>query len=113
MSLPAALRLRLTRHVIAHMRKIGLSVHSKHTTLLYVKSSDGKNSKLAVVVGTRISKKATERNRLRRLIQEVAREQLIKMQTSYDMIVYPKATLLDKKLEEIAKEMNFVFEKLT
>ena len=68
-------------------------------------------SRFAVVVGTKVSKKAVERNRLRRKIRALLEERLEEMKPGYDvaMIVRPKAMEVSK--EELEKEIIKVLKK--
>ncbi|MBU0531239.1 MAG: ribonuclease P protein component [Candidatus Uhrbacteria bacterium] len=58
-------------------------------------------SRFAVVVGTKVSKKAVVRNRLRRQIREMIRLRLGEFKPGYDLVLIVKAAALGKKHEEL------------
>lgn len=49
-----------------------------------------KSSRIAVVVGTKVSKSAVVRNRIRRQIREVVRLNLAKIRPGYDLVIIAK-----------------------
>ncbi len=54
-------------------------------------------TRFAVVVGTKVSKKAVVRNRLRRQIREMIRLRLDQFKPGYDLVLIVKSAALGKK----------------
>ncbi|MFA6410283.1 MAG: ribonuclease P protein component [Candidatus Buchananbacteria bacterium] len=63
-------------------------------------------SRLAVVVSTKVSKKATLRNRLKRQFREIIRLNREKIKTGYDIILSPNNQALGHKYADL--EENFL-----
>jgi len=69
-------------------------------------------SRFTVVVSTKISKKATRRNRLKRLIREaIRREALPKTKPGYDGIIMTQKGAMEKNYNEITKLVVGLFKK--
>lgn len=66
--------------------------------------------RFAFVVGTKISKKATERNKIKRRLAQAAWEFREKFETG-DYIFYAKKNILGKNREEIREELKKFHEK--
>lgn len=62
-------------------------------------------SRFAVVVGTKVSKKAVVRNRLRRQIREMLRLRLGQMRPGYDLVLIVKREALGKTAPELEREV--------
>jgi ribonuclease P protein component len=60
--------------------------------------------RIAVVVGTKVSKKAVIRNKLRRQIREVIRLKLDHFKPGYDLVIIVNKRALEKDQPELAKE---------
>lgn len=68
---------------------------------LLIRLEEANNFKAAVVVSKKVAKKATDRNRIRRLLTEALNEYIDK--TSAHLVVYAKKNFADKKKEDVAK----------
>jgi len=68
-------------------------------------------SRFAVVAGLKISKKAVQRNRLRRQIWEIFRVNLEKIKKGFDIVVQVKTGLLNQKYGQIEAEIIKIFKK--
>lgn len=69
------------------------------------------NSQWGFIVSKRVSPKAVERNRLKRLLGESVRYFLPKVRPGFELIILGKQVLVKKTLEEIKKEMECLFKK--
>jgi len=70
-----------------------------------------KESRFAVVVGTKVSKKAVVRNRLRRQIREMIRLRLNEAKPGYDLVLVVKKEALGKTGSELEKEIKKLLKK--
>lgn len=70
-----------------------------------VLAKQSEENRFGFVVGTRISKKATERNRIRRQLEEIVRLDLNQLKSGFDMIVFPQAEILTKDYQQIEKAL--------
>lgn len=65
----------------------------------------------AVVVGTKISKKAVVRNRLRRQVREVLRLNLAKLKPGYDLVLIVKKEALKQEHKTLEKDVLTLLKK--
>ena len=68
-------------------------------------------SRFGILVSTKISKKAVERNRIKRQIREVIRLNLEAIKPGYDLIIITLVPILGKNSQEIAKSIQTHFKK--
>ncbi len=62
--------------------------------------------RFAFIISKKFSKKAVERNRIKRIIKEALRLNLHKLEDlSYDIVVIPKKHLLNKKMQNLIKDV--------
>jgi ribonuclease P protein component len=69
------------------------------------------DSRFTVVVGTKVSKKAVERNRLKRQIRAVIRKNIDSFVPGYDFVFFGKKESLNKDTKEIEKQILSVLKK--
>jgi ribonuclease P protein component len=96
---------RLTRRY--HFKKVNRLGRTFYTGGLRLKliPNNLEFSRLAVVVGTRVSKKATRRNRLRRQLREIIRLQLGQIKSGYDLIFLTLPTSLNYSYQKLRQEV--------
>ena len=71
-------------------------------------------TKVGIVVSTKTAKKATKRNRVKRVFREVVRKNFEKIDRgNLWIVIHPKASSLDKKYEEINTDFNQVLQKVS
>jgi len=70
-------------------------------------------SRFAVVVGTKISKRAVVRNRLRRQISAVVEKHLSQIAPGFDVVFMPKKEAIGKKTIELENEILLTFKRKT
>lgn len=63
------------------------------------------NSRFAIVVANKVTKKATVRNRLRRQIREIIRLNLSKFSNNYDILINISKDCLEKDYWELEKNL--------
>lgn len=69
-------------------------------------------SRFGIVVGVKISKKATKRNQVKRRLREVIRLKLDKMKKGFDIVIMVKPEIVDKEYQEIDKAVIRLFKKV-
>lgn len=92
-------------------KKSGKSIKSRYF-LLKIFPSNLTYSRFGIVVSTKVSKKATERNHLKRLIFNFLREKRVSLPIfDYLFILYPSIASATKKqiTEELKKVLSFSF----
>lgn len=65
----------------------GTTVRAKSCSLKYIHNPKRENSRVAVVVGKKVSKKAPIRNRIRRRLYEAVRQHWAMLKPQYDMVI--------------------------
>lgn len=68
-------------------------------------------SRFAVVVGTKVSKRAVVRNLAKRRLRETLRLLTPRLQPGADVIVMGRGKIVDVPFEEISRTMRFALEK--
>lgn len=87
------------------VKKKGRIYHSPIFGVLVLKAGD-KVKEFGMVISKKISKKAVERNKVKRLLAEAIRRNLDEINEGYRMIFLVKPSILGKKGEEIEKEVT-------
>jgi len=86
------------------INRSGRSFFSSCFRLKYLTNNLGLN-RFAIVVSTKISKKATERNRLKRQIREIIRLNQNKIKISHDVVVAAQTQALGKNYQDLEKNL--------
>lgn len=70
-----------------------------------------KQLRLAISVGLRISKKAVDRNRLKRQIREIVRPMLVSgaLRGGFYIMIVPQPRVIEKNFAEISDEIKLLF----
>lgn len=100
------------RQEIGDVKKKGKLYQFPLFGILVLKTRIEESPRFAFVVSTRISKKSTERNKIRRLLSETIKFLLPKITLGYDLIFLTKKSILDKGFWEINKETEFGLRKI-
>lgn len=90
--------------------KKGKRTHGEFVTVITSKNEIN-ISRFGVIVSNKVSKKATERNKIRRRISEIIRQNLGLLKKGLDVIIIAKIQILDKKYEDIESEILKLFKK--
>lgn len=117
MALPRKHRLGLSQQKASELRKTGKKIHTSFLTGFL---SPGSQARFAVVVGLNISKKATVRNKVRRLLQQEIMASLSSTESvlglpkdmKVDMMIYPKREIVVAEREKIVDEVQLLFRKV-
>jgi len=73
--------------------------------------AEGLPTRFAFIVSKKLSKKAVQRNRAKRLLSEAVRGLLPKVKPGFDIIFLGKKSLIGKSFSEIQVEVEKVFRK--
>lgn len=108
--LPKSNRLSKTKEI----EKVYKSRKSFFSKTLGVKALENglECSRFAIAIGLKVSKKATKRNRVKRQLREILRLNLEKIKTGFDVMIICLPGILDKKYEDLEKELFDAFKKL-
>lgn len=103
---------RLTKK--AEIERVFRRGRSFFTGILGVKAaqSDRKLSRFAIVVSTKVAKKATARNRLKRQLREIIRLMRADVATGYDVVVLARDGIKKSSREELQRAVETAFRKL-
>jgi ribonuclease P protein component len=91
--------------------KIGKSSYDKITGVRVVANRLNYN-RFGILIGAKTSKRATERNKIKRQIREIIRLRLDRMRTGFDCIIIGLTEIVDKNHKEIEKSIDGHFKKL-
>lgn len=69
-------------------------------------------SRFAFVISTKISKKATERNKIKRQLRAIIREKIKNLQNNYDLIIIAQTKILNQKFTTLQEELTKALKKL-
>lgn len=106
---------RLKKNQIEYVLKKGVSATTNLFTARYLKfdtTKEKSNPKFAIITSVKFSKKATERNMIRRRLYESIRLNTPKILPLY-IVIIPKKRTLSVEYKEIDKEISNLFNKLT
>lgn len=100
-------RLRDDKTIMKTLR-LGRRVNHDAVSLVINKSTASK-TKIAVVVGTKISKRAVIRNRLKRRTREALRLLIPRLQSGFDIVVFPRMLVDEVTFVELQKIIEDLF----
>lgn len=78
---------------------------------LKVLANQLKENRFGFVIGIKISKKATERNRLKRRLEELVRLNLGRLKPGFDTVIFPRPETLTKGYQQLEKILFNLFKK--
>lgn len=84
--------------------------YSSYFTLKY-KPNKLEHSRFGFVISTKIDKRASVRNRLKRQMREIIRLKLAKIPQGYDIMLVPKKAALGLTYEQLDNELGGLFGK--
>lgn len=108
--LPKQYRLPL-RTELVRVQEEGRIFQGRLFSLLVAKREKNRPSRFAFIISTKVHKKATKRNRARRLLVEAIRELLPKIKPGFDCVFLAKKPIIGKESVEIKKETENLFRK--
>ncbi len=78
----------------------GKTARARYLSLKYIANSRRQESRLAVVVSKKITKKSPERNRMRRRLYEIVRKDWHNIKPGYDLVI----TVFDERVGSIPSQ---------
>lgn len=76
-----------------------------------VLKNDLEFSRFGLIVGLKISKKATQRNRIKRRLEEIVRLKLKQIKSGFDIVVLVNQEITEKNYQAIEKTLISLFKK--
>ena len=89
----------------------GRKMQGEFLTLIFLKNRNG-ISRFGVVVSGKVSKKATERNRIKRKITEIIRKDFADFKGGFDFLILAKPESLSKKSDNLKKDLMSILRKI-
>lgn len=78
---------------------------------LKIRKNSLENSRFGFIIGTKISKKSTVRNKIKRRLRESIKKKLNNIKPGFDVIIGVKPEIVDKSYQEIEKETGELLKK--
>lgn len=97
------------RKTIAHIYRRSPIKHARHLNLRCMPNNLG-CPRMVVVVGTKVSKKATLRNRLRRRLSGLIRQNFIEKLKNYDIIISVQTDVSTQSSQDLSSQLGALFE---
>ncbi|NQV88892.1 MAG: ribonuclease P protein component [Parcubacteria group bacterium] len=107
--LPQKHRLKLDKDIKTLYAK-GRSVFGMYVGVKLMKNNL-EVSRFAVAAGLKVSKKAVDRNRIKRQVRAIVHEHLSEIATGYDVLLIVRKEALEKKTAELEVELMKTFRK--
>lgn len=98
-------RLRLKKD-ITRVAKMGHPFFTKRITLRFM-SNQEKTTRVTVLVGLNFSKAATKRNKIKRQLREIIRQEFPKIKNGLDIIVHVKPAAVGSTYPELAQDISY------
>ena len=87
----------------------------KYCQLNFIKLKASKNNlqknRFGCVAGLKVSKKATQRNKIKRRIEEIIRLKLDKLKQGFDVVIMVDPIIIEKNYGEVKEELINLFRK--
>lgn len=100
------------RTELKRIKKEGILIQGKLFSLLVSRQlKKNQPSRFGFIISTKIHKKATKRNRAKRLLNEASIDLLPQIKPSFDIVFLTKKKIIEADLEEIKKEVKELFTK--
>ncbi|MFH1509188.1 MAG: ribonuclease P protein component [bacterium] len=77
----------------------------------YLPTTKDAPSRFGIVISTKVSKKSTIRNKIKRQIRDVLKKNFSKFSTGYDAVIMTNQNILEKSYTEIEEALNKLFAK--
>jgi ribonuclease P protein component len=100
------------KSVFERVKKRGNIWQSKTFGVGFLERKDVNPSRFGFVVSTKVSKRASHRNRIKRILRDAVRDNLLNIKSGYDIIFLAKKAIENRSKDEIGKEVNNFFSNL-
>jgi len=100
------------KRVFDRIKKKGNILQSKSFGVGFLERKDVNPPRFGFVVSTKVSKRASHRNRIKRILRNAVRENLLKVKSGYDIIFLAKKSIEERSEDEIKKEVDDFFKNL-
>jgi len=97
------------RSDILKVKEDGELINASLLSLLIYRNKDKKIKRFGVVVSKKISKRAVDRNKVKRLIMESLKNNLNKIEGGLEILFLVKKNILGKKYKEVEEEVKKIF----
>lgn len=91
---------------IERIKKEGKLYQSSLFGLIVLARPESKNSRFCFIVSLKVARRATRRNRTKRLFAEAIKSWLAKISPGFDLIFLGKKAIIDRELVQIKEEMG-------
>lgn len=92
--------------VFDEVKKQGKMYQSDTFGILVRKREDDEPTRFGIVVSNKISKKAVERNKVKRMLRKVIRKKLGKIKDGFDVVVLANKGLLKAEADDLEEELT-------
>ena len=99
------------RKIFEEVLKKGKTFRTKNLFFKILKSADPNELKFGFVVSLKISKKAVKRNKLKRRMREIVRQEIPKLKKGFWGIFLPQRSALELNFWDLKKEIVEIFQK--
>lgn len=95
------------------VKRLGKSYHCPLFKLSVAPQKVSAAPRFGFVVSTKIDKRATVRNRIKRLLRRAVRERLERIPDGFDIVFVVRASIVGKDYEEIGSEVDKILSKIS
>jgi ribonuclease P protein component len=94
------------------VKRLGKSYHGPFFKLCLARQKVAKPARFGFVVSTKIDKRATVRNRVKRLLREAVHQRLEKIPAGFDFVFVVRPKIVGKSYAEVSAEVDQVLSKI-
>jgi len=105
-------RHRLPRQFFVKINTRGRRVWGDYLLVKYIPAPDRTTNQFGIVVSTKISKKAVDRNHIKRLISENLRLHFTDHQPAIQAVIIARQETIDKDFHHIGRDLQHIFSKI-
>lgn len=92
------------------LKKYGNKINSKYFNFVYLNNEN--SLKIGIVISKKISPKAHNRNRIKRIVRALTKDLLESFPKNIKVVIYPKINVLETPYPLLLKEMKTSIEKI-
>lgn len=101
---------RLPREIFTKLKSDGKVVQGNYLAVVY-RINDVKNARFGITVSTKISKLATDRNRIKRMLRQIIKNLMPKINENYDILILTKRKIMESKDDVLSNDLENVLNK--